>query len=140
MGVGPVSSTLVFTGLVLVFLAKEAEGVKCYICSWSPYDNSNDTCRPEYFNPDRVVVHECSKGCETVSMKDKNGEIEMFYRNCYTRSDENYAYSKKDTRLNEEEVQRCNYKLCNEAVTTQATVALTVTIASLLLFVSCRLL
>lgn len=37
----------------------------------------------------------------------------MFYRNCYTKTDNSYTYSKEDTKVNEEEVYKCNSVLCN---------------------------
>lgn len=67
-----------------------AEAVECYICSWNPSDytnggsggggNSNqhdytDVCSAGHFDPERVRTHDCSKGCEIVSMRNPNGKL-----------------------------------------------------------------
>jgi hypothetical protein len=58
------------------------EAVECYVCSWNPSDYKNgndnhdysDVCSAGHFDPERVRTHECSRGCEIVSMKDPNGK------------------------------------------------------------------
>ena len=58
-----------------------ATAVECYICSWNPgdYKNGNyehsDVCSAGHFDPERVRTHDCSRGCEIVSMKDPNGRL-----------------------------------------------------------------
>jgi len=64
-----------------------AEAVECYICSWNPSDYKNggggsnnqhdytDVCSAGHFDPERVRTHDCIKGCEIVSMKNRNGML-----------------------------------------------------------------
>ncbi|GFG28693.1 hypothetical protein Cfor_05978, partial [Coptotermes formosanus] len=67
-----------------------AEAVECYICSWNPSDYKNgggggggnnnqhdytDVCSAGHFDPERVRTHDCSKGCEIVSMRNPNGML-----------------------------------------------------------------
>jgi hypothetical protein len=70
-----------------------AEAVECYICSWNPSDykndnnnhDYNDVCSAGHFDPERVRTHDCSRGCEIVSMKDANGKshaVRQVAQNC----------------------------------------------------------
>lgn len=73
-----------------------AEAVECYICSWNPSDYRNgnkddnhdygDVCSVGHFDPERVRTHECSKGCEIVSMKDPNGKFICIAQNVILQS------------------------------------------------------
>ncbi|KAK7869352.1 hypothetical protein R5R35_012898 [Gryllus longicercus] len=131
------SSVCVLLAILLSFLIKENEAVKCYICSWSPHDNRSDTCTKNNFIPEYTMVHDCEKGCEVVSMRDPNGAMEMFYRNCYTKSENDLKFDRRNTGINEEEVYKCNWKLCNGAVsvfTSQSVLLLTFTAAWCILF------
>ncbi|XP_022249214.1 uncharacterized protein LOC111087302 [Limulus polyphemus] len=58
--------------------------VKCYLCSWSPNDQNNqtDSCTEENFNPNAVYSVECSHGCEAFFQWDSNGVLEHSRRNC----------------------------------------------------------
>jgi hypothetical protein len=66
----------------MLYSVAVAEAVECYICSWNPSDykngnnnhDYNDVCSAGHFDPERVRTHECSRGCEIVSMKDPNGK------------------------------------------------------------------
>ncbi|XP_049953167.1 uncharacterized protein LOC126469881 isoform X2 [Schistocerca serialis cubense] len=102
---------VLLTGIFLLMLMDMASAVKCYICSWNPRDYDNDTCTTDNFNPQRTRTDECDAGCETVIMRDSNGDLEMFYRNCYTNG--NYIYSKEMKRVNNEEKYKCSSRLCN---------------------------
>ncbi|PSN56566.1 hypothetical protein C0J52_01546 [Blattella germanica] len=112
---------LLITGLLLTFSFHMAAAVECYICSWNPSDYKNDNheyndvCSSGHFDPERVRTHDCNRGCEIVSMKDPNGELEMYYRNCVTDKLITYSYVKKNSKLNEEEVYTCDFDLCNMA-------------------------
>ncbi|XP_063240098.1 uncharacterized protein LOC134540943 [Bacillus rossius redtenbacheri] len=102
-------------GLLIALVARGAEAVECYVCSWSPYDHNSDVCSTGNFDPLRVQTHECDTGCEIVSMRDKNGDMEMFYRNCVTNEPVTYDAVSRATKLNEERVYTCDSRLCNGA-------------------------
>ncbi|XP_069702305.1 uncharacterized protein [Periplaneta americana] len=128
MEVVPIFNLLLFTGVILTFSYNLAEAVECYICSWNPADYKNgnegengnnheyiDVCSSGHFDPERVRTHDCSRGCEIVSMKDPNGDLEMYYRNCVTNKKITYSYVKNNFKTNEEDVYTCDFDLCNAA-------------------------
>lgn len=115
--------------MFLAISSNMAEAVECYICSWNPSDYNNgggggnnqhdytDVCSSGHFDPERVRTHDCNKGCEIVSMRNPNGALEMYYRNCVTNQQITNAFIKKSSKLNDEEVYTCDYDLCNTADT-----------------------
>ncbi|KAJ9582069.1 hypothetical protein L9F63_003652 [Diploptera punctata] len=121
MEVVPALNWFLITGFILTINSHMAMAVQCYICSWNPGDykndnhDHNDVCSAAHFDPDRVRTHDCNIGCEIVSMKDPNGEVEMYYRNCVANKKITYEYVKKNSKLNEEEVYTCDFDLCNVA-------------------------
>ncbi|XP_023713903.1 uncharacterized protein LOC111867915 [Cryptotermes secundus] len=123
MEAAPILNLFLFTGILLTISCNMAEAVECYICSWNPSDYKNgnnnhdysDVCSAGHFDPERVRTHECSRGCEIVSMKDPNGLLEMYYRNCVTNKQITHAYIKKSSKINDEEVYTCDFDLCNTA-------------------------
>ncbi|XP_047104176.1 uncharacterized protein LOC124723042 isoform X2 [Schistocerca piceifrons] len=71
---------VLLTGIFLLMLMDMASAVKCYICSWNPRDYDNDTCTTDNFNPQRTRTDECDAGCETVIMRDSNGETSVIVK------------------------------------------------------------
>jgi len=65
-----------------MFNFSTVEGAQCYVCSWSPSDTYRaDLCTRGNFS-DSVRTTKCEHGCESVTVFDKNGKMDFFYRNC----------------------------------------------------------
>ncbi|GFS71128.1 uncharacterized protein TNCV_5049271 [Trichonephila clavipes] len=69
---------------ILGCLISQGSSIKCYICSFSPYDRNNrtDKCTEENFQHEKVYSGECKLGCESVAQYDANDEMEQWKRNC----------------------------------------------------------
>nr|CAD7265046.1 unnamed protein product [Timema shepardi] len=92
------------------------DSVECYVCSWSQYETDiHDTCSFENFDPLRVRTHECQNGCEVVTRRDSNGELDIQYRNCITSNQVTYSHTIVTSNHTKEDIYTCNYQLCNSA-------------------------
>nr|CAD7444546.1 unnamed protein product [Timema bartmani] len=92
------------------------DSVECYVCSWSQYETDiHDTCSFENFDPLRVRTHECQNGCEVVTRRDSNGELDIQYRNCITRNQVTYSHTIVTSNHTKEDIYTCNHQLCNSA-------------------------
>ncbi|KAG8189324.1 hypothetical protein JTE90_021830 [Oedothorax gibbosus] len=65
-------------------LISQGNCIKCYICSFSPYDKNNrtDKCTEANFQHENVYSTNCKLGCESVIQYDANEEMEQWKRNC----------------------------------------------------------
>ncbi|KAF8785694.1 uncharacterized protein LOC129959439 [Argiope bruennichi] len=108
---------------ILGCLITQGNCIKCYICSFSPYDRNNrtDKCTEENFQHQMVYSDECKLGCESVIQYDANDEMEQWKRNCLQ---EGHKLT-NDCETEKTPVLRlvrctCDRDLCNSAVTIQS--------------------
>nr|CAD7204051.1 unnamed protein product [Timema douglasi]CAD7398139.1 unnamed protein product [Timema poppensis] len=106
----------VLSSFLLAFSTNWVDSVECYVCSWSQYETDiHDTCSFENFDPLRVRTHECQNGCEVVTRRDSNGELDIQYRNCITSNQVTYSHTIVTSNHTKEDIYTCNYQLCNSA-------------------------
>ncbi|GIY08308.1 protein quiver [Caerostris darwini] len=108
---------------ILGSLISQGNCVKCYFCSFSPYDRNNrtDKCTEENFQHHNVYSDECKLGCESVVQYDANDEMEQWKRNCLQ---EGHKLT-NDCETEKTPVMRivrctCDRDLCNVSVRIQA--------------------
>jgi len=108
------SSLLPCVVLLLCLLQLNAvEGnVDCYVCSWASTE-LRDSCTDAHFNSS-VRVHSCQYGCESVTVYDKNGKLDNFYRNCASANSD-MGCRTDNSKSMKKEVCTCNENYCNSS-------------------------
>ncbi|KAI9555119.1 hypothetical protein GHT06_017634 [Daphnia sinensis] len=108
-------TTVVLVGLFCLSTLQTVEGVQCYVCSWSPADSNRvDVCTRKNFS-ESVRTHSCETGCETVTVFDKNGRLDFFYRNCAanTSSITGTCFNETSKAITKE-ICNCDSNYCNK--------------------------
>lgn len=105
-----------FAGLLLLSAPRSADAVHCYVCSWSPNDqNRVDTCTRSNFSTTARTL-KCDVGCETVTVFDKNGRLDFFYRNCAANTTTITGTCHNETsRAITKEICTCDSDYCNRS-------------------------
>ncbi|EFX71198.1 hypothetical protein DAPPUDRAFT_327378 [Daphnia pulex] len=109
-------TTVVLVGFFCLSTLQTVEGVQCYVCSWSPADSNRvDVCTRKNFS-ESVRTHSCETGCETVTVFDKNGRLDFFYRNCAANTSSITGTCVNETsKAITKEICNCNSNYCNQS-------------------------